>query len=179
MSIKEKEEANIEDKQESPLKKSLIVIFGICMIFLFFSYMFYSNGNHEILLGMIGSATLEKNIIYLENRTIEFEGKTFISLVEHYVANDGNEIKACLIGRTEGNKMILNQIHFPKIYSSTYNSVKAELCPAETLLSIHSHPNMRCMPSAQDMDNYEELKIQSPDMIVAILCDKGRLYFYD
>ncbi|MFH0798364.1 MAG: hypothetical protein V1906_03060 [Candidatus Woesearchaeota archaeon] len=176
MDIKEE---NIEEKQESPLKKSLIVVLGICMIFLFFSYTFYNNGNHEILLGMIGSATLEKNIIYLEGRTIEFEGRAFISLVEHYVANDGNEIKACLMGRKEENKIILSQIYFPRIYSSAFNSVKAEPCPKETLLSIHSHPNRRCMPSSQDMDNYEYMRLQSPDMMVAILCDTGRLYFYD
>lgn len=168
----------IEELREVPLKKTLIIILGLCMIFLMISYVFYSNGNEEIILGLIGSTTLEHNRINLPNQTIEFEGNVFISLVQHYVANDGNEIKACFMGDREGDKITLRQIEFPKVHNSYYNYVKADPCPKETLLSVHSHPNRRCRPSTQDMNNYEQLKIYNPDLIVAVLCEQGRFYFY-
>ena len=183
MGVQEKiEDINIdnkEDMQESPLRRSLIIVIGVCMIFLVLSYTIYSNGNDEILLGLIGSVTLESNRINLDNRTIEFEGNSFKTLVEHYVANDGKEIKVCFMGDKEGSRIRLRQVHIPEVYASSYNFVKAEPCPSGTLLSVHSHPNRRCMPSAQDMENYRQLKVSNPSLVVAVICDPGRLYFYD
>ena len=72
----------------------------------------------------------------------------------------------------------IENLHYPKIISQSYSHVESAGCPKNTIISLHSHPNRRCMPSAQDIKSYESLKQYNPNVLVAIMCEPMRFYFY-
>jgi proteasome lid subunit RPN8/RPN11 len=176
--MKEVEIEHIEDERETPLKKIIIGIVGIFLIGLMLSYTIYSNGNEDILLGLIGSSTIENNIIELNGLTIQIRADKYLEIVDQYIGNEGNEIKVCLMGNRDNGKINIEDLYYPKIISQSYSHIETTGCPKETIISLHSHPNRRCMPSSQDIRSFELLKQQNPNVLVAIMCEPLRFYFY-
>jgi len=176
--IEIKEEDIEEEFKDSRTKKILIGIIGIGLIGLMLSYTIFSGGNDAIILGLIGSSPVDNNLVQLNGLTIEFDANEYEKLIEYYLVNEGNEIKACMLGEKVNNYTKINSIVFPEVIRQGYDHILTKSCPEGTLISLHSHPNRRCMPSEQDVKNYKYLKQFNKDLMVAVMCEPLRLYFY-
>lgn len=168
-----------EEIEDEKTKKLGIMVLSIFMIILLISYfILYEGINHGIISGLIGSSNIKEDIIELKDLTINFQQGIQKEMIKHYLENEGNETKFCLMGEKIKNNIQITSIYYPKIISQTFQQVRTEQCPKGTLISVHSHPNRQCLPSIQDLKTRDLLKKQNKDLLTAIMCEENRLYFY-
>tara|TARA_Y100000310_G_scaffold345665_1_gene467955 strand:- start:14893 stop:15465 length:573 start_codon:yes stop_codon:yes gene_type:complete len=170
----------VEEEKPKRFRKYFVLILGVILILLIVSYYSVSYGVSYILEGLIQSPSLDEDYgVEFKDFNIIFEKKAYGNLIKIYDENLELEFKACLKGLFVNNEYTINEIVIPKTYSQKYNQVIADPCDSNTLISLHSHPFRRCLPSQQDIKNFKLLKKENDNVLLGIMCEKDRFNFYD
>jgi len=165
-----------ESKTKKFIKKTIIIIISIFLIFLVLTYLVPGYKILNIIEGKIISHELDNNLsITLKDKKIIFNPNTYNELLNIYNNNQIHEFKVCLLGTLNNNIYYLNKIEHPIIISQDIFSVTSTPCPKNTLVSLHSHPENQCIHSKQDIKSHKESKIS----LSAVMCSKKRFNFYD
>lgn len=169
-----------ESKLSRIVKRSYIIIISVIIIFLLLINT--APGYHVIYLlsGKLVSSTLnEDHTFELKNGgKVVFNKQTYETLRAIYYQNQRTEFKACLTGYKESNSYIVEDIYIPKIYDQTVFSVTSAICNSSTIISLHSHPPMRCLFSEQDIRSYNKFRQVNPDGIIGLMCNHDRITFF-
>lgn len=172
-------EDNIEYIPQSKIKKYLVIILALILIFLISTYYIVFYSSDEILSGLIQSYKIDDKLtLNFKDKKIIFSKDAYDKLNKIYDENKELEFKACLKGDVENNIYDINNIVVPKTFSQKYNEVISERCDNETLIDMHSHPFRRCLASFQDIINFRKLKITNENVLLAVMCEKDRFYLY-
>ena len=182
--VSDEEEKDIMEEWGEERKPSIwlkiIVIAIIVLIIIFFAT---SGTVREILYGIFKSSKIKgdfsvdiKDIDYAEK--LIFINNSYSALLDIYEKNKQLEFKVCLLGYIEGKDYIISEIFIPEIYFQSATRVVSEPCPSESLISLHSHPELHCLPSDQDMTNYKSLKLNNEKAILAVMCSEERFNFF-
>lgn len=156
---------NFEEQEEKPsiFKKIFIFLIGIFLLILILTY-FLFGGVSYIIEGFAGANKIVDNKIILPDKQIVFENNSYNKLLDIYNQNKENEIKVCLTGIYNGNYTIYD-LYIPKIYSQTTREVVSEPC-YNSIISLHSHPRMFCIPSDQDFKSFSTFEQENTLMMV-------------
>ena len=167
------EDYSKEEIEEKPslFKKIFVVIIAVFLLILMVSY-FTLFDIHDILEGIVGSHKIQDNKIYFSNKTIYFENNTYNRLLEIYNKNLGEEFKACLTGIYDKDYFVYD-IYVPKTYEQQPSEVVSE--PCDSIISLHSHPRLFCIPSQQDFKSFKQEKSD----LMLIMCEKDRFTIYE
>ncbi len=160
-----------EEEPPSKLKKAIIVIIAIFLVFLMVTYIFVTSG---AVHGFLTSKKISNFQIKTNDLTIIFQDNTLEQLQEHYIKNNHREIKACLQGTKQNNIYTINKITFPDVSSASVVHIQAKYCPENTLIDLHSHPINRCLASEQDLRYFSEIKILNQNLVMLVMCSKSR-----
>lgn len=172
-------EEEIEEKP-SKLKKIFITLIYILLLVLILTFLLTNPTIRNAIVGLIQSSTIEDNIIQINSTNkIIFEKDTYPELIDYYNENKEKEFKVCLMGNFENGDYFIYEVYKPKIIFQTYTQVESYPCPSDTLIDMHSHPYRSCLASNQDLKNLERLKINNPNALMAIMCEKERFNFYN
>ena len=167
-----------ENKTIIFIKKLIIILISLFLIFLIISYLIPGNKILNILEGKIISNELNNLTITLKDKTIIFNNNTYQELLQIYNNNQMHEFKICIKGILNNNTYYLNKIEHPIIYSQDIFSVTSKPCSKHTLISLHSHPENQCIHSKQDIKSHKEFQKNNPNTLSAIMCSKTRFNFY-
>jgi proteasome lid subunit RPN8/RPN11 len=131
---------------------------------------YYQNQEHEIKVCLIGYiATRQNNDTALQNNKIFMKNESNVNELDCL-----NNEKNCY--KEELDYYVIG-LYIPKITKQEVYSVRAEICNQETIVSLHSHPPLRCIFSDQDQQSFEYFKSINPDAIYGLMCDKDRMSF--
>lgn len=176
----------IEDgelEEEKPYKRVLIKIFAVVIVGLLLVYFFTLPPIRSIITGLIDSSILHRNVVFIKGiesaERLIFLNGSYNNLIRIYDENLGKEFKVCLVGNIVKKDYLIYAIHEPKMFFQSGIKVVAEACPADSLVSMHTHPEKHCLPSQQDLDNFEIFKQGNPKGIMAVMCERGRFNFYE
>ena len=177
---------NIEDieepRQESPIKKVIIIIISIFLILLILSFTISQYPVGEILQGQAYSVSIKDNKIITKELEILFLNNTEIILSNLY--NQEQEINlvetsTCLLGEKISKKTyIINSIFYPEIKDQSFRHVTFSSCPLNTLVMLHTHPYKHCLASKTDINTLNNAKKTNPDVIMIIMCEENRYSIY-
>jgi proteasome lid subunit RPN8/RPN11 len=175
----------IEDteKEEKPISNFFIKFLSLVIILLLIIYFFTNSALRGIIIGLIDSSILNKNVVLIKgvdyaDRLI-FLNNSYDILMKIYDENLGKEFKVCLIGKIKGRDYMVYAIHKPKMFFQSSSSVVSEACPSYAIVSMHTHPEKHCLPSEADMNSFEVFKQRNTKGIMAIMCERGRFNFYE
>lgn len=172
------EENHFQDEEEKPsiLKRVFIVIITIFLLILILSY-FSLWGVRDIISGLAESNKIKDNEIHFSDKTVLFENNTYEKLLQIYNNNKGKEIKVCLIGIFEDKNKhyYINNLYIPKIYEQDFNRVVSEPC-YDSIVSLHSHPRMFCIPSKQDFKSFT--LYDKENNLMMVMCKENRFTVY-
>ncbi|MBI2667641.1 hypothetical protein HYX17_02615 [Candidatus Woesearchaeota archaeon] len=172
-------EDNIEEIPRSKIKRYLVLILAVILIFLVSTYYVIFYGVDDVLSGLIQSYKIDDKLtLSFKNNKIIFSKEVYDELNNIYNENKELEFKACLMGYVKNNIYNIDNIIIPKTFSQKYNEVVSERCDNETLIDLHSHPFRRCLASFQDIINFRILKITNENILLAVMCEKDRFYIY-
>ena len=177
--MEEFNEEIIEEEKTPLIKKISIIILSVFLIFLVVSYLLTNSIVRNITVGLIESEKI-KNYEVKINRTnkLIFTQESYNELMDIFDNNKGVEFKACLKGEIKSGDYYIYLIEIPKTYLQEYNKVIAEPCDENSLVDMHSHPLKHCLPSEQDLINFENFKEKNKNGIMAIMCQRDRFNFY-
>ena len=173
-----------DEPEESPvkrfLKRTYIVIIALFLILLLIVNT--NTGYHLISLfsGKIVSSTLQEDYSF----DLRYGGKVFFEkniydvLRDIYIRNQKTEFKVCLTGDKEDNNYLITGLYTPKIYAQDVFSVTSQICNNSTIISLHSHPPLRCIFSEQDITSYNRFKQINSDGMIGLMCGEERLSFF-
>jgi proteasome lid subunit RPN8/RPN11 len=175
---------DIEDYEEERklkifLKKTYLIIISVIIIVLL--VINSAPGYHviSVLSGKIVSTTLNEDYTFdIYTGQVVFEKEVFEKLQEIYFSNQKHEFKVCLIGEKQGSNYLVNDIYVPYIYRQDVFSVTSHPCNQSTIISLHSHPPLRCIFSEQDIISFNNFRKINPDGIIGLMCDEDRLSFF-
>ena len=102
------------------------------------------------------------------------EAEVMEELKEIYLSNQAVEFKACLKGNKVDEIYIIDELYIPETFSQQFNRVVAEPCSSDSLVSLHSHPYKRCVPSQQDIRNFNLFKERSPEALMIVMCEPNK-----
>lgn len=162
-----------EEIEEKPslFRKIFAVIIAVFLLILMLSY-FTLYGVRDILEGLVGSHKIQDDKIYFSNKTIHFDNNSYDKLLEIYNKNLDKEFKACLTGVYDKDYFIYD-LYIPKTYEQQPSEVISE--PCDSIISLHSHPKMFCIPSQQDFKTFKQEKSD----LMLIMCEKDRFTIYE
>jgi len=160
------------------VKRLIIALIGVFLIFLMFSYLVPGSYTISILEGLLVSSKLNNYTAPFSGGTVYFNEEVYGELKGIYFENQRNEFKVCLGGEKQGDNYFINSIYVPRIIQQTYNSVTAEQCNSTTLIPLHKHPYRRCIFSSQDLRSYDAFKRINDEAIIGLMCEAERFTFY-
>ena len=174
------EEVKEDNKLVKLLKRTYIVIIALILVLLLL--MNTNTGYHLISFfsGKIVSSNLNQDFTF----DLKFGGKVvfnetvWINLGYIYDTNRKYEFKVCLTGHKQDNSYYVTGLYMPKIYGQTVYSVQSQVCNNETVISLHSHPPLRCIFSEQDINSYNQFNRINPDAMIGLMCGETRLSFF-
>lgn len=167
-----------EEEKHYVLKKVLIAVIAFFLLALFLPYYLLGPNTISIIEGALASSKIENLTVKGDGFSVAFEKSAYENLLGVYNKNQRYEFKACLTGKTLGKDYIIDGILLPSMLSQDFAQVTAEMCPIGTLASLHSHPYRMCIPSWQDLKNFEAFKTISPNGLMMIMCKEDRFYVY-
>ncbi len=174
-----RDEVKEENNITKFIKRFFLLFIFVFLLFLFLSYLLPSYNLFEFIPAHLDSYKIENNFIDLHNgNKISFRNDSYEDLLNIYNQNQRHEFKACLIGKKIGNDYIVDGIKIPRIISQSFFSVRANPCPREAIISLHSHPYKSCYLSVHDTTTYEVVRSINKDAIIGIMCESGRFNFY-
>jgi len=169
-------EEDIIEEEEHVKRKWPVILMAVFLILLMISLTFASGNIREIIVSLAESSLIEDGLVE-QDVTVQFENDTYEEILELYNADLATEFKVCLMGYFDG-KYYVTSLYFPEMYSQSYNQVVSEVCPEDTLISLHSHPYRHCTASDQDLDNLDKAKEESEFALIGIMCEEERFHFY-
>jgi len=112
-----------------------------------------------------------------------FENNTQIILEQIYTQEQEQnlvETSVCLSGYTQDNnsKYYISSLFYPEIYEQSFNHVNFESCPNDTLIMLHTHPYKRCLASKTDIKTLNNVKKNSPNTIMIVMCENNKFSVY-
>ncbi|MBU2638288.1 MAG: hypothetical protein KJ955_04910 [Nanoarchaeota archaeon] len=164
----------IEEEKPSKLKKAALVIMAFMLFFLIISYSVAFLGMDSIP-GLVKSRQMDSSGIELNDIILMFSSGIYDEIVSYAAENEGVETKFCLLGEKQGNNILITSVFKPLIIAQDFKSVTSKSCPSGTMVSVHTHPLLHCVPSLQD---YKALHSSGDAEFTAVMCEKGRFYFY-
>jgi hypothetical protein len=169
------------EQKDSTLKRIIIVIIGVFLIFLILSFTFLRYPIGEILQGQAESKSIIDNKLVLKEFTIIFENNTENVLSAVY--NNEQETKlvetsVCLKGIKLEKDYIINSIYYPKIHEQTFMHVEFSSCPIDTLIMLHTHPYKHCLASNTDLNTLNKAQKSNSDVIMIVMCEQERYNIY-
>ncbi|MFC1753409.1 hypothetical protein ACFL96_08455 [Thermoproteota archaeon] len=176
---KEIQDIDIDDIEEKPtkLKKVIIFIMGLFMILLFLSYFLIGPHTLNIIESMFISSKMDQFVVSGDDFEVVFDALAYSQLREIYFENQRYEIKFCLGGDIVEDTYFVKEILLPK-QKGSYAQVVYTPCPAETIVSMHSHPYRRCRASEQDFKSFDNFRKTSPDAIMMVMCEEDRFFVF-
>ncbi len=168
-----------ESKLKKIIKRTIIILLSFFLMYLFLSIFLFGYNIFSIFEGRIESAQLMNNQIQWKDYAIIFENDTYTRLTTIYLETQKTEFKVCLRGFKEQNTFYIQDLYIPKTEEQTFNTVEAEICDKNTIISLHSHPFKHCIFSAQDITNFHDVHIVNKDALIGLMCEKDRFTFYD
>jgi len=171
------EQEDQEFLEEPKLKKILMFITTIFILFLIGSYFLLSYPLYPIIGSMSESKLIENNTIELNNFSIVFTNNTYEKLKEVYLQNQEVEISMCLKG-IKNKDYIITSIYQPEIIEQSFNHVTFKQCSQDSLIMLHSHPFKRCIASYQDIKTLKDRRKINQDNIMLIMCEIDRFTIY-
>lgn len=158
--------------------KIIILTLGIFLLILVLVYFLTTPQIRSIISGLIESSKVNNLEVELKSgNKLIFTNSTYEELTEIYNNNPELEFKVCLKGYIKKDYFVI-EIFKPDTYLQTHNLVSAEPCPSDSIVSLHSHPLKYCLPSDIDLKNFNILKTQNSQALMAVMCEKDRFNFY-
>ena len=176
--IDEEEGIYLEDQRPSRFKKVFIIVVSIFMIALMLSYFLLGLHTFDIIASMSESDVLDNLVLSSGDITVLFSPESYQNLSVLYLGNQEREIKVCLLGTIDDGTYSVNSLLVPEIYQQSYANVVSAECPAETIISMHTHPFRRCLASSQDFRSFDAFKRLNPDAAMMVMCELDRFYIY-
>ena len=157
------EEDEFIDKKKNKL---WITIASVILILLKLSFLIPL----ERLVSILKSKKISSEyIIELKNDgKISFTEEVYFELRQKYI-NTNTEFKICLLGNKTGETYEVNSYYYPRIFNADYDSVTSEGCNSQTIISMHSHPNVWCIFSAQDIKTYNLMKERNSNAFIGLM----------
>jgi proteasome lid subunit RPN8/RPN11 len=179
------EEIEEDVKEESRLmklfKKTYIIVITLIIVTLLLANTNLGYHMVTLLSGKIISSTMNPDFTF----DLKYGGEVKISepmmlrLQQLFRENQKTEFKACLLGKKEGDDYVVDDIYVPLIYKQEVYSVTSEMCSEGTIISLHSHPPMRCIFSEQDITSFNQFRQErNKDGIIALMCGEDRMSFF-
>ena len=167
-----------EEEKPSIIRKVIIIFISIFLLLLFLSYLLFNSQVRDIFESLLVSEKLIDNKVVLKDINITFTNESYDKLISIYNENLDKEFKVCLYGKIENNNYLIEEVIQPRTYLQTFNSVIADICDNDALIDLHSHPFRRCIPSDVDVNHYLENRKYNSNLILGVMCEKDRFYFY-
>ncbi|MEK6867660.1 MAG: hypothetical protein AABX98_02440 [Nanoarchaeota archaeon] len=180
-----------KEQEEHPFfryaKRIAIFCIGLFLLYLMTTYFGIGPYILQIFEGQIVSEQLDANYtLFLGNgTTVIFDEAMYAELLAYYIAHQRYEFAACFMGNLtftnggEGGKIyLLTAMEIPHTYSQSVHRVVSSGCPAETLVSLHTHPYKHCLFSEQDINSFFVFHQRSPTGLFALMCEEDRFTFY-
>ena len=152
-----------------------LVLLVIGFIFGIFASQVLSNSSEKKIMEEIPFFKFREDIIVVcSEPVIEKLNKAYMP--------DGPEILFCLIGREEGNRIVIDDLAEQEyVYQGNDYILYQNDPPCQienSIGSIHSHPRKRgCNPSPDDIFTFGEMRDPEP-VINVIQCDYNEFYIY-
>lgn len=163
----------LEEQSSKAKKAALFLMFGF-IFFLIVSYSLASIG-FDSIPGLVKSRQMDSYGIKMGDSMLIFSSSIYDEIVSYSAQNEGVETKFCLLGEKQGNNILITSVFKPLIIAQDFQSVTSKSCPSGTIVSVHTHPLLHCIPSFQD---YSALHSSNDAEYTAVMCEKGRFYFY-
>lgn len=164
----------LEEDKPSKLKKAALVIMALLLFFLITSYSVAFLGIDSIP-GLVNSRQMDSFGIELKGMMLVFSSGVYDEIASYAAENEGVETKFCLMGEKQGGNVFITSVFKPLIIAQDFKSVTSKSCPEGTIVSVHTHPLLHCIPSLQD---YRALHGSEDALYSAVMCERGRFYFY-
>jgi hypothetical protein len=169
---------NKEINEGAPiLKRFMIIIMAIFLLFLVTSYILLGYPVFPILESLSESNLADNKTIFLEEFSIIFLGDTYRSLQSYYNQDLSVEMVVCLKGNINGD-YIINEVYQPNIIEQTFNHVTFMPCSEDTIILLHSHPFRHCIASQQDLFTLDSIKEKNSNSLMVIMCESDRFSIY-
>lgn len=164
----------LDEEKPSKLKKAAFFLMFGFIFFLIVSYSVAIFGMDSIP-GLVSGKQMDSSGIELKGAMLVFSPGVYDEIVSYAAENQGVETKFCLLGEKQGNDILITSVFKPLIIAQEFASVTSRQCPAGTIVSVHTHPLLHCIPSLQD---YRALHSSNDAEYTAVMCERGRFYFY-
>lgn len=164
----------LEEDKPSKLKKAAFIFLALFLFFLIISYSVAFLGMDSIP-GLVKSRQMDSSGIELKGMMLVFSSGVYDEIASYAAENEGVETKFCLMGEKRGKNVLISSVFKPLIIAQDFKSVTSKSCPSGTMVSVHTHPLLHCIPSLQD---YKALHYSEDAEYSAVMCEKGRFYFY-
>lgn len=180
--IKQEIGIEVEEKTHSShLNKFIIPTISVLLLLLISFYSVFGPVNTNIK-GQIESSTLKNNQLLIGNYTLLFKGSSGTVLQEAYYSNQLErevETSVCLLGTIQNNTYTITELHFPKIFSQSFNQVSFSPCPDDAIIMLHTHPYKSCLASEQDIYTLKKHQKTNPHLLMLVMCEEQRYNLYD
>ena len=166
------------EEEPSAWRKPFLILIGIVLIILIFTYL--TPELLPYLQGRLATQTVQSDytLNFKSGEHIVFDTAVYEQLHSLYITSETHEFKACLEGRKIAENYLVHGIKLPNVYSESVYHVTAELCDAETIIDLHSHPPEHCIVSEQDEQSMDYFKTIRPDAIGVVMCGENRFGIY-
>ena len=174
-------EANPEEElRKQKRKKLFIAALGLLLVVMTVIYLVPGDYVLSILEGQVTSYKLNDDLTIDLNgdSKVIFDNSTYQQLRELYFAEQRSEFKACLTGHKSGNEYIVTGVYQPETLSQSFSHVSAELCNADTIISLHTHPYKHCTFSLTDVIGLDSVRKVNENAIIGLMCEPDRFNFY-
>lgn len=170
----------LSDPLEKPSswKKPFLILIGILLIVLVFTYL--TPELIPYLQGQLATQDVQSDytLTLKTGERIALDPTVYEKLRSLYIMNETHEFKACLEGEKVGGNYLVHAVKLPPVYSESVYHVTSELCDAETIIDLHSHPPNHCIVSEQDEKSIAYFKTLNPDALGAVMCGETRFGVY-
>jgi hypothetical protein len=167
-------------EKDSKLRKTLTMVGGIFLLFLFTPYFLFGSSIFPTLESIFESRESENNVIKIDQNTnIIFKEDAYSDLQQLYFKDLSKEFAVCLFGEKESNIYFVKEIFIPNTIDKSFNHIRFKSCPKETIILLHSHPFRRCIASEQDLMTLDNLKHNNNQSLIVIMCEQNRFSIYD
>ncbi|HLC72519.1 MAG TPA: hypothetical protein VJH37_02970 [Candidatus Nanoarchaeia archaeon] len=161
------------------LKRFTTIVVALFLLFLLLVYLAPGYDILSVLEGKSASNVVVNHKITLsDGRNVVFTSTVFAHLQQLYLDNQQHEFSACLVGKKEGDIYSIIDIILPRTYEQDVFHVRADLCPQETLIALHSHPYTHCIFSQADIAYYQAFAKINKDGLIGVMCEPDRFGFY-
>lgn len=178
--MEEHVENNTEEEtknEENKFKQYFVISIAIFLIVLLIVY-FTSFRINDVIVSKVEGKKVYNNTLDAGLYKIIFANGTLDNLTSAYYNRYGKEFKACLFGKVNNGTYTITKIFYPKIYSQKFNEVVSAACPGDTFISLHTHPDNRCIASKVDINNLEKAKDANENRLMMIMCNKNLFNVY-